>query len=579
MADTNNFVQLQSLYLAGSGAGLADTSIILTKMKLPDGTTNVAMTDFGTTGYATLEPGSSREENILFTGITQNASGTATLTGVTRGLNFVAPYTAVAANRFSHAGGTTLVISDSSAFFNELSGKDNDETITGIWTFTNTAMPRLDSYLAPTLDAEFAAKKYADDLAIAGSPDMTTTVKGIAEEATLAEVDAGTAAGGTGARLAVNPSTLATSIYATRLPTADEKAALAGTGTPNVTNKYVTNDDVTEAKTASKIPRRDANSDILVATTPTAGDAATSKTYVDNSRHGSGSDGALDTSSGTVNINLGTATYVEKNYTSITVTGNNLTFSNPATTGTIIALLSQGNVVVSATIDAKGMGAAGGAAASNGTTSHSILDDSAHLGATGDAAGGTPANGGVIYTNKALYSNSQPKVIREGIFIAPGSGGGGGSNDNTSFAACGGGGAGAFGGAGGTGNQGSGGAAAGGASAGGGGAGGSSTSTGTGAAGGRGGGAVYIECGGDLNFTGTLDVSGVVGTLSASATGGAGGGGAGGMGVILYDTLTSSAGTINSAGGAGGANTADSYSGGAGGATNGGFVGQLFKLA
>ena len=52
-------------------------------------------------------------------------------------------------------------------------------------------------------------------------------------------------------------------------------------GTPSTTNKFVTADDVTEAKTASKIPRRDANSDILVATTPTAGDAATSKTYVD----------------------------------------------------------------------------------------------------------------------------------------------------------------------------------------------------------------------------------------------------------------------------------------------------------
>lgn len=64
--------------------------------------------------------------------------------------------------------------------------------------------------------------------------------------------------------------------------TSDQVDALDGTGTPNSTNKYVTNDDVTEAKTASKIPRRDANSDILVATTPTAGDAATSKTYVDS---------------------------------------------------------------------------------------------------------------------------------------------------------------------------------------------------------------------------------------------------------------------------------------------------------
>lgn len=68
-----------------------------------------------------------------------------------------------------------------------------------------------------------------------------------------------------------------------RVPTQDENNALVGTsGTPSTSNKFVTADDVTEAKTASKIPRRDSNSDILVATTPTAGDAAASKTYVDS---------------------------------------------------------------------------------------------------------------------------------------------------------------------------------------------------------------------------------------------------------------------------------------------------------
>lgn len=65
--------------------------------------------------------------------------------------------------------------------------------------------------------------------------------------------------------------------------TEDQQDALAGTsGTPSASNKYVTADDVAEAKTASKIARRDANSDILVATTPTSGDAAASKTYVDS---------------------------------------------------------------------------------------------------------------------------------------------------------------------------------------------------------------------------------------------------------------------------------------------------------
>jgi microcystin-dependent protein len=96
----------------------------------------------------------------------------------------------------------------------------------------------------PTLssDEELATKKYADDLAIAGVADASTTVKGASEEATQAEIDADTAAGGQG-RLFTNPSTLATSKYGTRLPSADEKAALAGNqGTPSSSNTFVTED-------------------------------------------------------------------------------------------------------------------------------------------------------------------------------------------------------------------------------------------------------------------------------------------------------------------------------------------------
>lgn len=50
-----------------------------------------------------------------------------------------------------------------------------------------------------------AIKEYVDAIAVAGAPDASTTTKGIAEEATQAETDAGTAAG-TAARLFVNPS-------------------------------------------------------------------------------------------------------------------------------------------------------------------------------------------------------------------------------------------------------------------------------------------------------------------------------------------------------------------------------------
>ncbi len=62
-----------------------------------------------------------------------------------------------------------------------------------------TDVPQLFQYL----------KEYIDAASIAGSVPASTTVLGIVEEATQAEVDAGTATGGTGGRLFVNPSTLA----------------------------------------------------------------------------------------------------------------------------------------------------------------------------------------------------------------------------------------------------------------------------------------------------------------------------------------------------------------------------------
>ena len=53
---------------------------------------------------------------------------------------------------------------------------------------------------------------------------------------------------------------------------------------------------------------------------------------------GDGSDGALDTSSSAINIDLGNANVVTKNYTSVNIATNNLTFTNPSTNGTIVIL-------------------------------------------------------------------------------------------------------------------------------------------------------------------------------------------------------------------------------------------------
>ena len=153
-------------------------------MKSIDGV-NLAMTDFGTIGFGTIEPGNSaQEEQISFTGITQNANGTATLTGV-KTVMFLAPYTQTANLAKSHIGGSQFIISNTSGFYDRLTGKANDETVTGKWTFPgggNASAPVSGTvYAEPTNDLEYASKKYIDDIAIAGSPKASEAVYGIAK--------------------------------------------------------------------------------------------------------------------------------------------------------------------------------------------------------------------------------------------------------------------------------------------------------------------------------------------------------------------------------------------------------------
>lgn len=83
---------------------------------------------------------------------------------------------------------------------------------------------------SPSTSLEAASKGYADGLAIAGSPDSSTTVKGIGQ-------------------VSVAPVSPTTPIFVgdndPRVPTQSENDALAGTGTPSSSNKYVTEDTLT----------------------------------------------------------------------------------------------------------------------------------------------------------------------------------------------------------------------------------------------------------------------------------------------------------------------------------------------
>lgn len=141
---SREYVQAKDYRLAGAGVAATDTSITLVSMQLPNSNALVTMADFGgEIGFMTIEPETNREENISFTGITQNVNGTATLTGVTRGLTFVSPSTVDINLRQSHSGGSIIRVTNSTQFYENLANKYRDETIVNKWTFTSSKRPEL----------------------------------------------------------------------------------------------------------------------------------------------------------------------------------------------------------------------------------------------------------------------------------------------------------------------------------------------------------------------------------------------------------------------------------------------------
>ncbi len=160
--------------------------------------------------YATIEPQTtSNKEFISFSGITQNADGTATLTGLTRGLSFSYPFTASTTFQQSHAGQTILILSNPPQLYNKFYNLSNVSTSTNILNFSSTTPPRYDqvaaqgtgTYISTT--SELASIAYVNAISIAGVSNGTTAVKGIYQTATGLQMGSSTALGSTGASLAL----------------------------------------------------------------------------------------------------------------------------------------------------------------------------------------------------------------------------------------------------------------------------------------------------------------------------------------------------------------------------------------
>lgn len=220
-------IQTQAYLLYGSGAIIGDTTIILASFNDIDGN---ALSMQGTVMTGTIEPNSgSSEEQILFTGVTQNSNGTATLTGV-KSVGFASPYTQTTGVVKSHAGNTTFVLSDTAYLYSQYAGLGNTQTFTGTDTFTIAPV-------IPTVGSsqihQAASVEYVNAAAFSGGVKASDIVYGISKLSTAPSLASEPTAVGTNDNR-VSPVSLAAL-------TAGEVAALAGdNGTPGSTNTYMT---------------------------------------------------------------------------------------------------------------------------------------------------------------------------------------------------------------------------------------------------------------------------------------------------------------------------------------------------
>ena len=236
MADTRFYPSIPSKKLKTDILS-TDSTFVLRDIKWYTGSdsvdVNLTSTIFGTgnVGYGVFEPATARQEFFTFNPTNMATAATTGLTIIARGLPWGSDYTTSSTTRqFNHASGSSvLLFTNAPDFYNQFSNKGDDETITQTWTFTAPNYPRMDSAaVAPTADEQLATKKYADDLAIAGAPDASATVKGLSEIASDAELAASAAdgSGNTTAPLVAHAASFNTTSTANKVPVANASGVL-----------------------------------------------------------------------------------------------------------------------------------------------------------------------------------------------------------------------------------------------------------------------------------------------------------------------------------------------------------------
>lgn len=471
------------------------------------------MTDIGNIAFGKIDPGTASNEEIISWTGMTDNTTYYTLTGVVWGYSYYDLSTSTA-NYKRHNSGARFIITDDDHFLNQqYVNKGYEQTISGQKTYSTYPKFSVTTTL-PTLDSQFATKYYVDSVGAGG----------------FTSLNVGTTRG----------------LYA--LGTSPEKVGIATSTDSAYQGLYFDTSGKLGIKLNNSIT---SNADgLAIATTSdyiwtgnhtfngenTFNATTTFKNISHNGFGGNGTDGALSISAGaTTTLDANYANVLVKNYTSINIPNTaGLTLSNSSTTGTILVLKSQGNCVIGGNIWLTGFGLTHGAGT---TTPYGMIDGSTNINGVDNGKSKVFGSaGGNRYATSTLYAytTAVDSVFSKSIVLSPGTHGGDGTK-------------------------------------------GGGVNGGTAGEGGTGGGALIIECGGYITFTGSIVVDGGTGGTggnagASSVGGGGGGGGSAGMAIVLYNGLISNTGIIyarGGAGGAGGTGTVDGNDGNAGGGGGG----------
>ncbi len=337
----------------------------------------------------TIDEGTTVVEDVCGT-----ANGTA-ITGLTRGISPLTGTSSIASLMFQHGKGASVKVTDSPQII------INSRILNGNESLPNPI--RYDLSISTSTIASNSGNLASVGLvlgtALQGAPTATTTLPGVVQIGTTAQIAAGTGMSGLYTLVPAGSMFNQTSSANTLIPVTNSSGKLSQGFLDLTTNFTFTGVFTTTATTT-------------LATTSVAG--------IDVGSHlskfgGSGADGALNITSGTTTISAAGAAILEKNYTSISITATgSLAFSNPNTNGTVVYLRSQGACTITSsanpTVDLRNMGGATTTAAV-GLTGFTVNPGVANATTNGGAGGAAP-------------SNVFPKnLLSRVIFATPGAGG------------------------------------------------------------------------------------------------------------------------------------------------------------